>query len=93
MMSLWDALRMNMMISYQELVRTFPKRHMIYYLFRSNVTEDIKFITNHNVFSVIFGQKSFPQLQDICVWPSENIRIITMGWTLLYSIRSRHPFC
>ncbi len=26
MMSLWDALRMNMMISYQELVRTFPKR-------------------------------------------------------------------
>ncbi|OYI51285.1 hypothetical protein CI688_21690 [Shigella sonnei] len=24
MMSLWDALRMNMMISYQELIRTFP---------------------------------------------------------------------
>jgi hypothetical protein len=24
-MSLWDALRMNMMISYQELVRTFLK--------------------------------------------------------------------
>ncbi len=27
MMSLWDALRMNMMISYQELVRTFPKNN------------------------------------------------------------------
>ncbi|SQN37895.1 ydjO [Escherichia coli] len=27
MMSLWDALRMNMMISYQELVRTFPNGH------------------------------------------------------------------
>ena len=27
MMSLWDALRMNMMISYQELVRTFPSLH------------------------------------------------------------------
>ncbi|MEN5634539.1 hypothetical protein ABEK41_27315, partial [Klebsiella pneumoniae] len=27
MMSLWDALRMNMMISYQELVRTFPRYH------------------------------------------------------------------
>ncbi|CAM6768910.1 hypothetical protein ENCLCP370B_24290 [Enterobacter cloacae] len=26
MMSLWDALRMNMMISYQELVRTPPKK-------------------------------------------------------------------
>ncbi|MCX3246159.1 hypothetical protein ORT98_21555, partial [Escherichia coli] len=23
----WDALRMNMMISYQELVRTFPNIH------------------------------------------------------------------
>ncbi len=29
MMSLWDALRMNMMISYQELVRTFPKEPYI----------------------------------------------------------------
>ncbi|WP_326929930.1 hypothetical protein [Citrobacter freundii] len=29
MMSLWDALRMNMMISYQELVRTFPKYYRI----------------------------------------------------------------
>ncbi|CTW31774.1 ydjO [Escherichia coli] len=29
MMSLWDALRMNMMISYQELVRTFPNNLFI----------------------------------------------------------------
>ncbi len=29
MMSLWDALRMNMMISYQELVRTFPNVNVI----------------------------------------------------------------
>ncbi|EJJ42951.1 hypothetical protein KPNIH23_19510 [Klebsiella pneumoniae subsp. pneumoniae KPNIH23] len=29
MMSLWDALRMNMMISYQELVRTFPNGMML----------------------------------------------------------------
>ncbi len=29
MMSLWDALRMNMMISYQELVRTFPRLRSI----------------------------------------------------------------
>ncbi|WP_207788794.1 hypothetical protein, partial [Enterobacter hormaechei] len=29
MMSLWDALRMNMMISYQELVRTFPNLNFI----------------------------------------------------------------
>ncbi|VZQ86389.1 Transposon Tn10 TetD protein [Escherichia coli] len=31
MMSLWDALRMNMMISYQELVRTFLKVTPSYY--------------------------------------------------------------
>ncbi len=36
MMSLWDALRMNMMISYQELVRTFlssslTTQHQQYY--------------------------------------------------------------
>ena len=36
MMSLWDALRMNMMISYQELVRTFPKvKHIICAIFFS----------------------------------------------------------
>jgi len=29
MMSLWDALRMNMMISYQELVRTFLSTALI----------------------------------------------------------------
>ncbi|WP_227628506.1 hypothetical protein, partial [Klebsiella pneumoniae] len=29
MMSLWDALRMNMMISYQELVRTFLSAHSL----------------------------------------------------------------
>ncbi|WP_417640291.1 hypothetical protein, partial [Klebsiella pneumoniae] len=34
-MSLWDALRMNMMISYQELVRTFLSTHI-----RSNRTAD-----------------------------------------------------
>ncbi|SXO37254.1 Uncharacterised protein [Klebsiella pneumoniae] len=32
MMSLWDALRMNMMISYQELVRTFPKGFFVLYV-------------------------------------------------------------
>ncbi len=30
MMSLWDALRMNMMISYQELVRTFPNSSLTF---------------------------------------------------------------
>lgn len=30
MMSLWDALRMNMMISYQELVRTFLRVNAVF---------------------------------------------------------------
>ncbi|CAM4512293.1 hypothetical protein KLPN111863_25855 [Klebsiella pneumoniae] len=33
MMSLWDALRMNMMISYQELVRTFLREKVKYILY------------------------------------------------------------
>ncbi len=36
MMSLWDALRMNMMISYQELVRTFLKFNSPYLAFLLN---------------------------------------------------------
>ena len=37
MMSLWDALRMNMMISYQELVRTFPNfMTLIVFLFHNH---------------------------------------------------------
>ncbi|ALH85099.1 hypothetical protein AN966_09500 [Klebsiella pneumoniae] len=39
MMSLWDALRMNMMISYQELVRTFPKEHRLILINRKLVKE------------------------------------------------------
>ncbi len=35
MMSLWDALRMNMMISYQELVRTFPSYKFLFIAFLS----------------------------------------------------------
>ncbi|CAM3263463.1 Uncharacterised protein [Klebsiella pneumoniae] len=36
MMSLWDALRMNMMISYQELVRTFLR---LTYLIKSQLMQ------------------------------------------------------
>ncbi|CTU55571.1 ydjO [Escherichia coli] len=34
MMSLWDALRMNMMISYQELVRTFLRYMLFFEIYR-----------------------------------------------------------
>ena len=37
MMSLWDALRMNMMISYQELVRTFPSAAIARIVFQLKV--------------------------------------------------------
>ncbi|HBX3836052.1 TPA: hypothetical protein MHZ76_29965 [Klebsiella pneumoniae subsp. pneumoniae] len=41
MMSLWDALRMNMMISYQELVRTFLR--YFFCLFFSTLTTVFEF--------------------------------------------------
>ncbi|MGK1701323.1 hypothetical protein ACR912_20750, partial [Klebsiella pneumoniae] len=47
MMSLWDALRMNMMISYQELVRTFPNEagKVIY----KTITRDVvKYVQSPN---------------------------------------------
>lgn len=37
-MSLWDALRMNMMISYQELVRTFLNNELRNFYLRNNAT-------------------------------------------------------
>ncbi len=49
MMSLWDALRMNMMISYQELVRTFLRyaqiRHLACGYFEERNTRHVKGIT------------------------------------------------
>ena len=36
MMSLWDALRMNMMISYQELVRTFLSKYCLAFFNKLN---------------------------------------------------------
>ncbi len=48
MMSLWDALRMNMMISYQELVRTFPKLDETLFLMW------IKFKRNVFIFTMIY---------------------------------------
>ncbi len=37
MMSLWDALRMNMMISYQELVRTFLSSIKLFRIYAYNL--------------------------------------------------------
>ncbi len=50
MMSLWDALRMNMMISYQELVRTFLCS---------------LFIVTSNVASISLGNESFSTDEDL----------------------------
>ncbi|EAB1054450.1 hypothetical protein D6X02_16000 [Shigella sonnei] len=39
MMSLWDALRMNMMISYQELVRTFLSNVFLFHFLNKHVAK------------------------------------------------------
>ncbi len=41
MMSLWDALRMNMMISYQELVCTFPNGSLAKNLMFAQTTKGV----------------------------------------------------
>jgi hypothetical protein len=58
MMSLWDALRMNMMISYQELVRTFPR--LIHILPDNESIDLILFADHEKIYSqVIFYCKQF----------------------------------
>ncbi|MEK8946748.1 hypothetical protein P2Q59_21680, partial [Escherichia coli] len=52
-MSLWDALRMNMMISYQELVRTFPRFFQIVAFFKKHPKFDL---------SVYLGPISVPYM-------------------------------
>ena len=54
-MSLWDALRMNMMISYQELVRTFLKREVSEAEFAELVTHShpwVNYVRNNKQESV-----------------------------------------
>ncbi|CAM6637724.1 hypothetical protein KLQUCK387B2_23245 [Klebsiella quasipneumoniae subsp. similipneumoniae] len=50
MMSLWDALRMNMMISYQELVRTFLS--IMTFFFRKNALLQNRGVKNCKVFEL-----------------------------------------
>ncbi|WP_207622587.1 hypothetical protein, partial [Klebsiella pneumoniae] len=50
MMSLWDALRMNMMISYQELVRTFPSLSL-----KATIKDDPEAKTGFGISSLSIG--------------------------------------
>ncbi len=47
MMSLWDALRMNMMISYQELVRTFLSLTVTEYDIDSVTCEMVRMVSSY----------------------------------------------
>ncbi|MDV0521046.1 hypothetical protein RZO65_23160, partial [Citrobacter portucalensis] len=70
MMSLWDALRMNMMISYQELVRTFPRN---------------LFSRKPSHFAVVFRPQNFESYlpQDIIrLLSREHIFLINSGATI-----------
>ncbi|BBE80606.1 hypothetical protein MRY16398_p10060 (plasmid) [Phytobacter sp. MRY16-398] len=49
MMSLWDALRMNMMISYQELVRTFLNADDAINALKTGNHVDFSFIQQGNI--------------------------------------------
>uniref|UniRef100_UPI0039C3B7E7 hypothetical protein n=1 Tax=Serratia marcescens TaxID=615 RepID=UPI0039C3B7E7 len=76
MMSLWDALRMNMMISYQELVRTFlSDKDMINYAFtvRDKLSENQAVMTqiaNNTREQAMLGD--FPKAIDDAVMDSNE---------------------
>ncbi|MFH5141390.1 hypothetical protein [Citrobacter freundii complex sp. 2024EL-00220] len=73
MMSLWDALRMNMMISYQELVRTFPKASVANTLLKAitalEQTQDNKQVVKelHSSLALLTGNKP---ISDIIWFPT-----------------------
>ncbi|MCE3774493.1 hypothetical protein, partial [Escherichia coli] len=64
MMSLWDALRMNMMISYQELVRTFPSLFMLVPFSNHSWSNDR---IRERAFSSFWELNSYPKLRLIIV--------------------------
>ncbi|SRY16853.1 ydjO [Escherichia coli] len=72
MMSLWDALRMNMMISYQELVRTFPNG-----MFIGVISNDPGIVTN-----VEYGQEWKIKKEDISDWMYTRGDKIYGGYTI-----------
>ncbi len=85
MMSLWDALRMNMMISYQELVRTFPNNgdlmsgaSALYSIWEANQGDLSRAITA-GVIAVI-GQgfaRLKPSFQSVRRKPNDNIAYLS----------------
>ncbi|OKW69444.1 hypothetical protein AWP73_09780 [Escherichia coli] len=56
MMSLWDALRMNMMISYQELVRTFLNIMFHNFIVSGSIIFMTKEILCANIFCLITSE-------------------------------------
>ncbi len=69
MMSLWDALRMNMMISYQELVRTFLKPKRWFCLLQLIAT----------ILMLIIFYRGFPATSRGAVKPHKN-KVGYSGW-------------
>ncbi|MES5365573.1 hypothetical protein ABVM38_06560, partial [Klebsiella pneumoniae] len=63
MMSLWDALRMNMMISYQELVRTFLNCNLsnnkVFYFSLHKINKSLSLKNNPLAFEYIHMENKF----------------------------------
>ncbi len=68
MMSLWDALRMNMMISYQELVRTFPNKIQKLELHRYTLAR-----STTEIFSLLFLCKTSSVVLLLIFWSSRTL--------------------
>ena len=73
MMSLWDALRMNMMISYQELVRTFLNVIQQTDLIGFVPTCILEYISFQNKFKIIEAPFKIPAINIYMIYNRVNI--------------------
>ncbi|RXY46281.1 hypothetical protein DD574_06290 [Klebsiella pneumoniae] len=71
MMSLWDALRMNMMISYQELVRTFPKQNVKYIFTNQDPVQMMNFIGYLSLVDTTKDKKKMDMVRKCTPWKPE----------------------
>ncbi|MCM2755817.1 hypothetical protein LP585_24150, partial [Escherichia coli] len=84
MMSLWDALRMNMMISYQELVRTFPSGgYPLFRLHTSALSVSLNQVREKSLFPVYIVERCLGQKPGITPASRHNISRVHVAMKLI----------
>ncbi len=73
MMSLWDALRMNMMISYQELVRTFLRKRLGYEILSFSLQAHSLIQECIDKLDIFFADDLF-KYESVCIAAMEHLK-------------------